>query len=73
MNEDERDPLVQGDLLRCLTNEVQRRAKRVRCNAGLGRARCELAFGILSSHSLEELAGLLSSSPGEARKLAACG
>jgi len=36
VNEDERDPLVPGDLLRCLTNEVQRRAKRVRCNAGLG-------------------------------------
>ena len=38
VNEDERDPLVPADLLRCLTNEVQRRAKRVRCNAGLGGA-----------------------------------
>ena len=38
LDEDERDPLVPGDLLRCLTNEVQRRAKRVRCNAGLGSA-----------------------------------
>jgi len=36
LNEDERDPLVPGDLLRCLTNEVQWRAKRVHCNAGLG-------------------------------------
>ena len=39
-DEDERDPLVPGDLLRCLTNEVQRRAKRVRCNAGLGSRDC---------------------------------
>jgi len=39
LNEDERHPTrVPCWVLHGLTNEVQRRAKRVRCNAGLGSA-----------------------------------
>ena len=36
VNEDVGDPFVPAYLLHHLTNEVQRRAKRVRCNAVLG-------------------------------------
>jgi hypothetical protein len=58
LNEDERDPLVSGDLLRCLTNEVQRRAKRVRCNAGLGRPWSGVAAALSLFACLPETPGL---------------